>query len=136
MNIQGWFPVGLLVWSSCCPRDSQDSFLVPQFKNINSWALSLLCGPTLTFIHGYWKNIALTTWTFVGKVMSLLFNTKWCPCLGLSEPVNSIILQTHGMFQWTLYLSLVFSWSYPSFLPFVDHKLPLATLYNVWPIPP
>ena len=25
----------------------------------------------LTFIHDYWKTIALTRWTFVGKVMSL-----------------------------------------------------------------
>ena len=30
--------------------------------------------PTLTFIHDYWKNIALTRQTFVDKVMSLLFN--------------------------------------------------------------
>ena len=37
-------------------------------------ALSLLYGPTLTSIHDYWKTIAFTGWTFVGKVMSLLFN--------------------------------------------------------------
>ena len=30
--------------------------------------------PTLTSKHDYWKTIALTIWTFVGKVMSLLFN--------------------------------------------------------------
>ena len=36
--------------------------------------LSLLHSPTLTSIHDYWKNIALTKWTFVGKVMSLLSN--------------------------------------------------------------
>ena len=36
--------------------------------------LSFLYGPTLTSIHDYWKNLALTRWTFVGKVMSLLFN--------------------------------------------------------------
>ena len=36
--------------------------------------LSLLYGPTLTYIHDYWKNQVLTRWTFVGKVMSLLFN--------------------------------------------------------------
>ena len=42
---------------------------------INSLALSLLDGPTLTSIHKYWKNhIALTRWSFVGKVISLLFN--------------------------------------------------------------
>ena len=28
----------------------------PQFKSINSLALGLLCGPTLTPIHNYWKN--------------------------------------------------------------------------------
>ena len=36
--------------------------------------LSFLDGPTLTSIHDYWKNIALTRWTFAGKIMSLLFN--------------------------------------------------------------
>ena len=46
----------------------------PQFKSINSSALSFHYSPTLTSIHDYWKNIALTRWTFVGKVMSLLFN--------------------------------------------------------------
>ena len=37
--------------------------------------LSLLYGPSLISIHDYWKNKALTVWTFDGKVMSLLFNT-------------------------------------------------------------
>ena len=32
------------------------SLLQHQFENINSWALSLLYGLTLTSIHGYWKN--------------------------------------------------------------------------------
>ena len=40
--------------------------------------LSFLYSPTLTSIHNYWKkktkNIALTRQTFVGKIMSLLFN--------------------------------------------------------------
>ena len=36
MNIQGWFPLGLLVWSPCSPRDSQESSPAPQFKSINS----------------------------------------------------------------------------------------------------
>ena len=48
----------------------------PQFKSIDSLALSLLYGPTVTFIHDWMtgKTIALTIWTFVSKVMSLLFN--------------------------------------------------------------
>ena len=51
-----------------------ESSPTPQFKSINSSALSLLYGPTLTSIHDYGKTIALTRQNFVGKVMSLLFN--------------------------------------------------------------
>ena len=58
----------------CIPRDSQESSWTPQFKSINSLWLSFLCSPTLTSMHDYWKNQALTRWAFVGKVMSLLFN--------------------------------------------------------------
>ena len=64
-----------LVGSPCSPRDSQESSPAPQFKSINSSALSFLYSPTLTPIHDYGKTIALTRWTFVGKVMFLLFNT-------------------------------------------------------------
>ena len=46
----------------------------PQFKSISSLALSFLYSQTLTSIHDHWKTIALTRQTFVGKVMSLLFN--------------------------------------------------------------
>ena len=45
-----------LVWSPCSPRESQESTPIAQFKNINSSALILLYGPTLTSIHDYWKN--------------------------------------------------------------------------------
>ena len=45
-------PVG----SPCSPRDSQESSPTPHFKSINSSALSLLYGSTLTSIHDYWKN--------------------------------------------------------------------------------
>ena len=52
-----------------------ESSPTPQFKSINSSALSFLYSPTLTSIHDYYgKTIALTRRTFVGKVMSLLFN--------------------------------------------------------------
>ena len=63
-----------LVGSPCSPRDSQESSPTPQFKSINTLVLSFLYGPALTSIHDYWKTIALTRWTFAGKVMSLLFN--------------------------------------------------------------
>ena len=56
------------------PRDFQESSPTSQFKSINSLALSFLYNPTLKSTHDYWKTIALTKWTFAGKVMSLLFN--------------------------------------------------------------
>ena len=48
-----------LVGSPCSPRDSQESSPTPQFKSINSSALSLLHSPTLTSIHDHWKNHSL-----------------------------------------------------------------------------
>ena len=54
MNIQGWFPLDGLLRSPCCPRASQESSPTPQFKSINSLALSLLNGPSLTYIHDYY----------------------------------------------------------------------------------
>ena len=40
-----------LIWAPCSPRDSQESSPTPQFKSINSLAISFLYGPTLTSIH-------------------------------------------------------------------------------------
>ena len=48
-----------LVGSPCSPRDSQESSSTPQFKSINSSALSFLHSPTLTSIHDHWKNHSL-----------------------------------------------------------------------------
>ena len=58
MNIQGWFPLGL---TGCfnSPRGSQESSPTPQFKSINSSALSFLYSPSLTSIHDHWKNHSL-----------------------------------------------------------------------------
>ena len=38
------------------------------------WCSDFFYSPTHTPLHDYWKTIALTRQTFVGKVMSLLFN--------------------------------------------------------------
>ena len=53
-----WFPLGLtgLISLKSKGLNSQGSSPAPQFKRINYLALSLLYGPTLTFIHDYWKN--------------------------------------------------------------------------------
>ena len=46
----------------------------PQLESISSSAFSHLYGLSLIPTHDYGKTRALTVWTFVGKVMSLLFN--------------------------------------------------------------
>ena len=67
---------GLFWWvrSPCSPRDSQESSPTPQFKSISSSVLSLLHCPILTSKHDNRKTVALTIWSFLSKVMSLLFN--------------------------------------------------------------
>ena len=58
---------------------SISSFKIPYicisilYWSLSFW-LSFLYSPALTFIRDTGKTIALTRWTFVGKVMSLLFN--------------------------------------------------------------
>ena len=42
----------------------QESFPTPQFKSINSSALSLLNGPTLTSVHDYWKKYSFDDMNF------------------------------------------------------------------------
>ena len=70
MNIQDCFPLGLTGLISL----QQEFFPTPQLRSINSSVFSLLyvqlSHPCMTTE----KTIAFTTWTFVGKVMSLLFN--------------------------------------------------------------
>ena len=56
MNNKDWYPLGWTDWTSLQFRDSQESSPTPQFKSINSSALSFLYTPILTSIHDYWKN--------------------------------------------------------------------------------
>ena len=59
----------------CSPRDSQESGEDRRHRSSKASILQhFLYSPALTFIHDYWKIIALTRWTCVRKVMSLLFN--------------------------------------------------------------
>ena len=93
-----------LVGSPCSPRDSQESSPTPQFKSINSSVLNFLYSPTLTSIHDYWKNHSLDRQTFVGKVMSLLFNmlsrlvitflpSSKCLLISWLQPPSTVILE-------------------------------------------
>ena len=56
MNIKGWFPWGLTGWTSLLSKK-----LSRVFSSITVWkhqffSTQCLYGPTLTSIHGYWKN--------------------------------------------------------------------------------
>ena len=74
-----WTPRTDLLWdglvgSPCSPRNSQEFSPTPHFKCINSPALSFLYSPVLTSYMTTGKTRALTRWTFVDKVIFLLFN--------------------------------------------------------------
>ena len=56
MNIQGWFPLGLIGFISLLSKGLSRVFSTPQSESINSLAFSHLYDPTLISIHDYWKN--------------------------------------------------------------------------------
>ena len=56
MKIQDWFPLGWTAWISLQFKGLSESSPAPQFKSINSSALSFLYGPTLWSVGDYWKN--------------------------------------------------------------------------------
>ena len=75
MNIQGWFPLGLTSLISLMWKGTLKSFL----QHHSSKASVLQCSDffMVWLLHLYMttrKSIALTKWTFIGKVISLLFN--------------------------------------------------------------
>ena len=75
INIQGWFLLGQNGWISLQSKRLFKSLL----QHHSSKASILQCSAffIVQLSHPYittGKTIALTTWTFVGKVMSLLFN--------------------------------------------------------------
>ena len=80
MSIQGWFPFKIkdfvwLVWSSCCPRDSQVSSPAPQFEGINSSSLCFLYDPALITECDYWEDHSLDYTDLCWQSDVLLVNT-------------------------------------------------------------
>ena len=59
VNIQDLFLLRWTGWISLLSKGLSRSSPTAQFKNINSLVLSFLYGPTLTYIHDYWKNHSL-----------------------------------------------------------------------------
>ena len=62
MNIQDWFPLGLTGMISLQSKGLKSLLQPPQFKSINSSALSFLYNWTLTSTHDYWKTHSID-WT-------------------------------------------------------------------------
>ena len=62
-----------LVWSPCCPSDSQESSPAPHCERISSFAPTLLYGPAPTRVHDTGKAIRL--YGPCHTVISLLCNT-------------------------------------------------------------
>ena len=74
INIQGWFPLGLTGLTSCSTQDSQNSL---QQHSSKASIFQRSAFFTVQLLQPYMtsgKTIGLTRWTFVGNVMSLLFN--------------------------------------------------------------
>ena len=102
------------------PRDSQESSATPQFKSINSLALSFLYSPTFTSIHDYWKNHSpdFVAFDLCCKVMSLLFNM-------LSRLVKTFLPRSK---------CLLISWlQSPSAVILEPPKIKSDTVSNVFP---
>ena len=73
MNIQDWFPSGCTGWISLQSKELSRVFSNTTKASILSHSVFFI----VQLSHLYMttgKTIALTIWTFVGKVMSLLFN--------------------------------------------------------------
>ena len=56
---QGWSPSEWIGWISLQSKGLSRVSPTPEFKSINSLALSFLHSPTLTSIHDHWKNHSL-----------------------------------------------------------------------------
>ena len=107
-----------MVLSPCSPRDSQESSPTPQSKasilQNSAFFIVQLSHPYITT----GKTIALTGWTFAGKVMSLLFNM-------LSRLVITFLPRSK---------CLLISWPQsPSAVILEPRKIKSATVFTVSP---
>ena len=77
MNIQALFPLGLTGWISLQSKGLSRKSL-PQHHSSKASVLRYSAAFMVQLSHLYMttgKTVALTIWTFFGKMMSLLFNT-------------------------------------------------------------
>ena len=79
-----------LVGSPCSPRDSQESSPTPQFKSINSSALSLLHSPTLAYVYKLYIVMCVYIYISCAYIMQYM-----CAVLSRSVVFNS--WRPHGL---------------------------------------
>ena len=75
MNIQEWFPLGWTGWISLQSKGLSRVHQHHSSKGSILWQSAFFIVQLLHLYMATLKTIALTIWTFVGKVMSLLFKT-------------------------------------------------------------
>ena len=71
MNTQNWFPLG---WTGWISLQSKGLLRVLSNTTVQKHQFFGAQLSSQSNSHDHWKTIALTRWTFVGKVMSLLLN--------------------------------------------------------------
>ena len=138
MNIQGWFPL-VLTWFDLAAQETLKSLLQHHNSKASILQRSAFFMVALLYRYITGKTIALTIWTIVGKVMSLLFNvlfgfviaflpkSKHLLILWLQSP-STVILEPKKI-QW-LHLKLIISTQtpYPNKVTFIGTIFPGGTV--------
>ena len=97
MNIQGWFCLALAGLISLQSKGLSRVFSSTQFKNINSLALKLLHGPTITSVHD-WKNNSFgymkPCWqSGLCFFVRAFFPRSKCPLISWLQSLSAVILE-------------------------------------------
>ena len=101
INIQDWSLLGLTGLISLLFKGLSRVFSNTTVQKHQLFSTQPFICPILTYVHNYWKTIALNIQTFVSKVMSLLFNT-------LSRFVIAFLSRSkHLLISWLQSLSTV-----------------------------
>ena len=126
MNVQDWLPLGLTGWISLQSQGlsrvfSNTTVQKDKFFWHSAFFMVQLSHPYMTT----GKTIALTRWTFVGKVMSLLFNM-------LSRLVMAFLPRSKCLLISWLQTQLTFhKWQKPPSLPI---SLRMNRLLKQWDV--
>ena len=94
VNIKAWFPLGL-VWSPCCPWDSQESSPASQFESIGSLALSLFLVQLSHLYMATGNTIALTIQARIKELIQYgaqkAFSTGCLACPRMDFPGGPVV---------------------------------------------